>query len=228
MKKIFSFILTMIMILSLANFAFASSTTVSDQKMTFSPDTVVTDDNMYDVFKYMGLNPINVKKRDKPVSGVVTVRDLQNALNEAKKLPNRIVIRDDNESVSNDSTTQNITTLATSGTATVYKKATITNSLVMKYIATGKYYSNGTTKYWTSALGSDIRIDTAPTPAWWYEMKDIRKNSISVKNPSTTSSYLQLDYDYTVGYYIGVNGYGILTKEIPVSGYTRFDKTYIP
>lgn len=54
MKKIFSFILTMIMILSLANFAFASSTTVSDQKMTFSPDTVVTDDNMYDVFKYMG------------------------------------------------------------------------------------------------------------------------------------------------------------------------------
>lgn len=117
---------------------------------------------------------------------------------------------------------------AATGTRTVYKTATITDSVVMEYSATGQYYSSGTTKYWTNALGGNIAVDTSPTPTWWYEIEKINNLTNTVKNPNTTSSYLQLSYNYVVGYYLGINGYGVLVKEIPVSGYTNFDKSYIP
>lgn len=227
-KKISSLILTLVMMFSIGNIAFASST-VKDSSEQFSTDTVITESNLYDILKHYGIDPSAVKKTDTKATVKLTVSDLENAINYVKTLPSEVVDRPeipyDTESKSEN--TQELIAPTTTSTKTVYKTATITSSLVMEYSATGKYYSSDTTKYWIDAYGGNIKVDTPPTPTWWYEIERINKLVNSVKNPSTSSSYLQLDYDYVVGYYLGVGGYGVKLNETSVKGYTNFDKSYI-
>ena len=118
---------------------------------------------MNDILKYYGLDPSTVVKNNKPVTRDVTVRDLEKAINLANKLPSIVTIHDSTTDVK--VITKDISTAST-GTATASRNATITSSLVMNYSATGKYYRSGSTKYWTDALGSNIKIasDTSGAP----------------------------------------------------------------
>ena len=228
-KKILSLVLTIIIILSSTSLAFASTTTATDparQKSTFAKDTVITEDNMNDILKYYGLDPSNVIKLNKPVTRDVTVQDLEKALKEFDKLPKTITIHDDNPT--NVKVTNNITTKAVTGTATITKDNNITTSLVVRYFDTGKFYKNGSTKYWTDALGTDLKIVSDPTATYFYLIDKISKLTNTIYKASTSKSYLQMDYKYDVGCYLGVNGYGIKYKSITINGYSRFDNSYIP
>jgi len=196
------------------------------RRRTFSQDTVITEDNMNDILKYYGLDPSTVVKNDKPVTSDVTVRDLETAIKAAKQLPHAITTHDDNPA--NVNVTTNDFTIQETGTATVSRDSTITSSLVMKYSATGRYYKSDSTKYWTEALGADIEIASDTSPSYYYDIDEIRKLTNKVVNAGTSSSYLQMDYDYTVGYYIGVMGYGIRLWSIPIDGYSTFNSSYIP
>lgn len=233
MKKLFSLILAVTMIFSAIGFAFASPVTKVSKK-DFSADTVITQDNVNEILKYYGLDPTKIdKSKDVSTLSQVTVGDLEKALEEAKKTPKTVVVRDGavTEKTNNDVSAAAV--IVTTGTATVYKDSTITTSLVVNYSATGKYYkavSNyDTVKYWTSALGSSIST-SSETADYYWQITSIRKNANKVVNANTSSSYLQQDYDFTVTCYFGIRGIGgIPYKAINVSGYNRYPgSSYIP
>lgn len=118
---------------------------------------------------------------------------------------------------------------AATGTATVNRDSQINSSLTVNYAATGAYYKNAQTKYWTRAYGSTISIASQGGGVYWYQIDKITKNACKVVNANTSSSYLQIDYSYVVGCYYGINGIGgVRINQFTVTGTQRFDKSYIP
>lgn len=229
MKKIIGLILTVIMMFSITNLAFASTTTTdsSDLKTAFSPETVITEDNLNDILKYYGLDPSAVIKLDKPVLVDVTVRDLEKAIEEAKKLPKTITIKDDhptNVKVTDIKIDNLNAQAATTGTATVGRDNKITDSLYVYVSATGKFYKNGTTKYWTEALGAGFEISalSSVTTGYYYlvDKKSLLKNTLY--NGSTNNSYLRAEYNCDVGTYLGIKGSGIRIATTNINGSTYF------
>lgn len=98
----------------------------------------------------------------------------------------------------------------------------------MNYSATGKYYKSGTLKYWTAAYGANIIVKSDPA-LYYYQIDNIYKLTNKCVYPSTTKSYLQMDYNYTVGCYFGIKDIGgVKISSTNVSGYTRFGTSYIP
>lgn len=233
MKK-FAVVLALLLSLCTASFAFASTTSATDsnrKEFTFSQDTVITEDNINDILKYYGLDPSAVcRKNERPVVPVirdVTVRDLEAAIKMAKQLPDKIIINND-DPTNIKVITNNITTQDT-GTATVSRIVVITSSLHMKHSATGRYYKSGSAKYWTSALGASIEVASDPSGIYYYQVDEIRKLINRVYNAGTSNSYLQMDYDYTVGFYMGIKDFGgIRLTSTNISGYTRFYADSIP
>lgn len=231
MKKFTAIVLVLLLFLFTASLAFASTTTATDsdhQTFTFSQDTVITEDNMINILKYYGLDPSAIVKNDRPVTGDVTVRDLEKAINYAKKLPDELTICNDNPT--NIKAINNDIIIQSTGTATVYHNAIITSSLTMTYSAIGKFYKSGSTKYWTEALGSNIAVGVdSSSPPYFWRLDAIRKNTNTLFNGGTTNSYLQMDYDYTVGYYMGISGgWAIRISQTPINGFTRFNSSTIP
>lgn len=229
-KKLLSLILAATMIFLTTAFAFASPDIKVSQK-DFSADTVITQDNVNEILKHYGLDTTKIdKSRDLSTLPLITVGDLEKALKEAKKTPKTVFDRD---SAVTEKTNNEISVAAvTTGTATAYKNIAYTDSLTVNYSATGTYYKNttstGTTKYWTGALGSTIAT-TSGTATYYWKITEIRKNTNKVVNANTTSSYLQQDYDYTATCYLGVRYVGgIPINSIDVSGYTRYNSSYIP
>jgi len=212
------------------SFAFASPVTATDaahQEASFSMNTVITENNINDILKYYGLDSAAIIQNDKPFTNEVTVRDLEKAIKIAQKLPNTITIYDDKPYKTKVST--NNITIQETGIATVSRNATITSSLIMNYSATGRYYKSSTTKYWTEALGANIQIasDSSSAP-YYYQVDTIHTLTNKVVNAWTSDSYLQMDYDYDVGFYFGFNGYGIRLSSTNVEGYSRFFASSIP
>jgi len=99
----------------------------------------------------------------------------------------------------------------------------------MRYSSTGKYYKSGSAKYWTAAYGANIQIASGSDgPVYYYSIDKVRKLTNTIKNASKSNSYLQMDYDYTVGCYFGVRGYGVLINSCTVKGNCKFANSYIP
>lgn len=233
MKKLFNLILAMTMIFSAIGFAYGSPVAKASKKV-FSADTVITQDNVNEILEYYGLDSTKIdKSKDVSTFPQVTVGDLEKALEEAKKTPKTVVVRDSAVTEKINSDVFPTSVIVTTGTATAYKDATVSSSLVVNYSATGKYYkavSNyDTVQYWTSALGSTISTTSGNADYYWT-ISAIRKNTNKVVNANTSSSYLQQDYDYTATCYLGVRGLGgIPYNSINVSGYTNYPgSSYIP
>lgn len=229
MKKLLSLILAATMIFSTIGFAFASPDTKVSKKV-FSADTVITQDNADEILKHYGIDTTEIdKSKDVSTLPQITVGDLEKALEETKKTPKKVVDRD---GAVTEKTNTDVSAAAT-GTATAYKNIAYTDSLTVNYSATGTYYKSTSTygpnvKWWTGALGSTIAT-TSGTASYYWKITEIRKNTNKVVNANTTSSYLQQDYDYTATCYFGVRYVGgIIINSINVSGYTRYDSSYIP
>ncbi|MBZ4647183.1 MAG: hypothetical protein JG777_2672 [Clostridia bacterium] len=235
-KRILILVLTVITILSTMAFAAESTTTATEparQEFTFSQDTVITEDNMNDILEYYGLNASAAIKKNKPVNGlyynkkVATVRDLETAIKKLRQLPDTITIHDDNPT--GVKVTTNATSTSESSSITVFYDSQVLTHFSVRYSASGKYYKNGTTKYWTEAYGGNITgLGSSGLPGTSYEISKISKCTNTLKNGGTTSSYLQLDYKYTVKSYVGVGDWSVPVTENTVEGFTRFGTSYIP
>ncbi|NLI14329.1 hypothetical protein [Pelotomaculum propionicicum] len=227
------FITALCVVLSLLIFALpvmaSTEPTVQESgfnQKTFSEDTVITEDNVNDILKYFGLDPGNIIKKDNMPNIKVTVRDIEKTLKESSKLPKTIIQNDSNPTDVKVKT--DVLGAKSSGTATVCKNVKITSALYMNYYATGQYYHEGSTKYWTSAGPARLEVATPPTALGFYQLDSVTTLTNQVVNPYTSSSYLRMDYCYAVGYYMYVGVGYILINSIGVSGYTTFGTSYIP
>ena len=218
-KNILIMTLTVIFIFSITSLAFASS-----QKSTIAPDTVITQDNIYDVLKYCGLDPSsNIINSDIPATKEATVRDLKNAIKESKKLPKIIKIYDNNPKNVNINNTAPKTVFQ-AGTATVFYDAQISSSVIMRYSASGAYNSSN---QWTAAYGASI-TSLSDDSVYYYTVGQINRLLNTCYNAATGSAYLQLDYDYIINHYYGIKGVGgILINQTNVIGKTNFNNSYL-
>lgn len=160
------------------------------------------------------------------------MRDLERAIKEVQQLPDTITMYDDSvasNDVITDITTQDFTTLSTTGSRTCVRDDYIASTLTLRKYSTGKYFSSGSTKYWTTAYGGDVKaITTGGVPGLFWQITSIRNLTNRVFNAYKTNSYLRLDYDITVTCYLGIkDGYAIPINKLNLSGYSNFGTSYI-
>ncbi|MCB8817561.1 hypothetical protein [Desulfosporosinus shakirovi] len=238
-KRIFScLILAVVMTFSITCSAFASTNNAENcnsiKESAFTKDTLITKDNIYKILDYYGLDRSALREDiDDKSFGDVTVGNLEDALNEAKRIPKMIVIDKNNptnEELSSIGITPYEITPMANGILTVAQNSEVFNDgPVVRYTCSGKYYKNGTTKYWTEAAGgADITMVTAQAGTIYYAIDDIIKLETSVENPSTSSSKLVLDYKYDIGNYIGIKGLGgIRIGHNLITGTNKYNTSYI-
>ncbi|MDF9410030.1 hypothetical protein L7E55_17075 [Pelotomaculum isophthalicicum JI] len=236
MKK--KYLVVLCAVLSVLMFALpvmASAETMvqgSNQK-TFSKDTVITEDNVNDILRCYGLDPNSIIKKDNMPNVKVTVGDLENALKEFSKMPKKVVLNNDNPTnvkviPDNQVKPDGLIRPLSSGTQTCFYEAHISSSLTMNYYATGYYYHEGSTKYWTAAGPANITVGTPASTLYFYSLDSVTTLTNQVVNPYTSGSYLHMEYCYAVGHYMFVGVGYIRIGSQSVSGSTNFNSSYIP
>ncbi|MBO8158628.1 hypothetical protein [Thermosyntropha sp.] len=194
----------------------ANYTQLSEQ---ISSETLITEDNIYEVLEYVGLDSNAFTKTDKPNSNsnIVTVGDLEKKIEEFNRRPHTMIDTEDVfiEVIPNVKESYPV--------MTVYSD-TDYGSYTMRYFATGKYYVEPPPPhytYWVEALGGDIEVASADFPTV-VSIKEINILRNTLYNGGSPGSYLRLDFDYTVEVFIGVENGLIKIGEDNISGFKKF------
>lgn len=211
MKKLISFILISVLCCGLNASVFA------DTHEDITENTVVTADNVYAVVDYLGLEANSVVKKNLLPSEykTFTVAELKLLIERAKQSPSHV--KTNIVSIPDSTVFQQSRTIT--GTKTVYSND---DTLGVTYSATATYYSVANIKYWDTALGSTITANSTHLPSF-KEVDAIHRNDVSVVNPQASTSYINIDYDYDLGEYLGIDG-GIAVRinQVNVTGSVRF------
>lgn len=223
MKKIFScLMLTFVMVFSITCTGFASTNNAENHNSimnpTFTKNTLITKDNVNEILEYYGLDRSAIREDMDDKSFVdVTVGDFENALNKAKKIP-KMIVKDNNNPTNQELSSTKITSpVANSLMAAASSVLTITTDSevfiggpVVRYTCSGEAYNDySTTKYWIRPLGgANILMVTGQVGTIYYAVDSINRLSTTVQNPYTNASQLVLDYNYVIGTYTGIKGFG--------------------
>jgi hypothetical protein len=235
-KSVIATLLTTALILSSSSVVFASVNTNTATVHSFSKSTVITKDNIYEVLDYCGLDRSALKKDiDHKSFGAVTVGDLEDAINKAKKIPKMIARKDKPTNVESSSigvTPNKITPMNTSttGIETVAENSEAwIGGPIVRFSCSGHYYNDGTTKYWTSeAGGAGITMVSGQAGTTFYDIDFVNKLDTSVQDPSTSDSELVLDYGCQIGTYLGVKDLGsVEIYHNTIAGTNYYGSSYI-
>lgn len=221
-QKVLSLVLTLLFVFSLfiikGELVYAGSQNKGDEIISISPETNITNNNIYDVLDYLGVDRNNFEKTSIPPKNSITltVGELSNLINNTSQnqtITNSIV---DDTSSHELGESDAIGTYATTYTSTKYRYDPI-GSATIRYSATGRYTiydvpAPGEVFYWTQALGGDIVVDDSA----FGTAHSIRIISCIT---SIESRALKLSYNYYLDHYIALE-IGILkTHTQPVQGY---------
>ncbi len=194
-KKMISAMLAAAMCVSLTAPAWASG------KEEITLDTVITEENMYDVFEYLDFTPEHIEKTDRVATRQYTVRDLQYLL----LLCDSISEDDFNEGVIiavPDENTE-IAPLATTGLKSVSAPDNMLKDhlvdITVEYYATGEYYCNGGECYWTRAIPNTILLKRNNSE-YTVDIEILSMSAAAYGMGSTESSYIKMlsNYDVTI------------------------------
>lgn len=179
-----------------------------------SSDTVITEDNIYNVLKYLNIDLSNFKKTDVNGSTIHTVGDLQNAIvntNNSQK-----------NTVSDTSlTTNNINYLTTAytinGTKMLYRYLNC-DSYTVEYSAAGQYSWD----QWTGVGSANISANSnSDTIAVKIESKNVSANWYPDHIAYSASAVIDI--------YAGIDNIGlILINKNSVSSTQQWGASYIP
>lgn len=127
---------------------------------SISSDTIITEDNIYEVLEYLGIDSSNYVKTDVSEIGISTVGDLQKAIKQAEKMPKEISGQAKKKSsntvdeVKTNSLDVRNFAAASSGTVMLYTTVDA-DGYVLEYAVAGQY-SNG---LWTGGGSASVDID---------------------------------------------------------------------
>lgn len=232
--RIFSLCIVFVLLFTLTASAATSYSEANNAGLPeqISSETVITEDNIYDVLEYVGLDSSAFIKTDKPNinTNIVTVGDLEKAIEKVNQMPHTITDTPDIPDVVDPAIERVTTNVDIKGypTKTVSQNTTY-SSYTMRYSATGEYYTEPYpphNAFWMKALGGNIEVQSCNFPLTVI-IEEIRSLTNTLYNSGTTNSYLKLAYDYTVGIYTGVEWGLIKTGENDISGYTIFNTSYL-
>jgi len=220
MKKIICLLVVTLFMLSTVSNAFAS-----DKDTKFTNETVITEDNIYDVMKYLGLDESKVVKNpDNYMRADVTIGDLLNAIEEAKSFPKVFMdIELTDSDVYNNYESKNLKIENSSKAAQTVSRSSVMGTMTLYYTATGEININPNTgkKFWTRYLNSTV--DPRSTGiGTYYQVERINSWVGYIEGIPTYNTTLVVKADFVVGFYVGVKGIGIHISDIPVTSTYRY------
>lgn len=209
-SKLLSIFVTAMFILSSATVTLASAiTSTGPASVEISMDTVITKNNINDVLKYLNIDPSTFIEESSSKKKNMTVKELESAINNAKKMDNNSILINDKKLIkfkfpkptelTNSATGTSISTSSSTGAATVYDTTDYGDCRAV-YSATGTYYLDGEEAYWTAATGTGLDISSITGSYVWK--KDVKTLKSTVSFISSVNSDLVLNYDYTAKCYI--------------------------
>ncbi|MGS0763407.1 hypothetical protein [Syntrophomonas curvata] len=211
-----------------ASAATSSEADYSQLSEQISSETIITEDNIYAVLEYVGLESSAfirtdelkskiLTKTDKSNSNVVTVGDLEKEIEKFNLRPHTII---DTEDVF----IKDVNANKSYPVKTVHSDSNY-GSYTMRYFATGAYFVEPPPPhytYWVQALGGDIQVASTDFPTV-VTIKNISTLTNTLYNGGSPGSYLQLSFNYTVEIFIGVGQYGLIKiGENNISGFKNF------
>lgn len=179
-------------------FSFLLAPTISQAQTAISSDTVITEDNIYDVLAYLGLDSSGFTRTDTANSSVTTVGDLEKYIQNAKKQSKNITIKP-NSINPNGSVTG-------SGTLTL-SNSVLNNGISLSYLVSAGYAYGA----WTN-VSSITASASSNTPGVTCKIASQSSNGTCTATTVTVQSTV------TVDTYIGIGKVGIIK-------YNSFDVT---
>ena len=215
-KKMISAMLAAAMCVSLTAPAWASG------KEEITLDTVITEENMYDVFEYLDFTPEYIEKTDQVSTRQYTVRDLQYIISLCDSIPEDAL--NGIEIIAVPDETAEITPFATTGLKTLkVQDSTVDGAfflgLLLEYTVTGEYYCNEGECYWTRATPGTISIKKNDT-IYVIDLEILSMSAAAYGMGSYESSYIQLVSNYDLTLNIGFEGVNFPVHKFPVRGMT--------
>jgi hypothetical protein len=163
-----------------------------------SQDTVITEDNIYEVLKYLNIDSSNFIKTDVSKPGVKTVGELKKVIEQVKQKPIEIKENTNTNTNTKSKITENFASSSISGTKMLYQ-TTNTDSYTLEFEVAGLY----TYKDWTGATSANVTVDTD-------SLLTVFKISNKHLNLSWNSSTITLNSDFIVDTYIGAGDIGLI------------------
>lgn len=220
------------MTLAISSMALAAQPVSNDQvdkNISFSDDTIITEDNIYDVLKYFGLDESALIFDEDCPKNEVTVEELREAIEKSQKLPQKVTLNrvaSPKNTVVVDKldlswqTEEASKAAASTGTKTLHDYFTV-GGCELEHRVSGKYYKNGSTKYWTEERSSSMYAHTDEI-LHKYEIKNVTGNTLIVVNAGTISSYLKHFYNYDLVHYLSAGIAWIEIGRNSIDGWTKY------
>lgn len=197
-------------------------TLTSVQANTINSDTVITEDNMSDVLKYIGLNPSDVIEGNETGKSIGTVGELQKSMKQAKKQQNKVITKTANNKLSNATTKLSNANIVT---ASYYDDEAPTDSqrvyhdtdfdgYVVEFSCDGDYRHG----QWCGVSGEDATITSGDGTGYFYKIT--AKNDLSA---TYTSSRITMHHKITVKSYVGVGKFSVCVNTNTIKGYDYFN-----
>ncbi len=225
MKKALCMVL-ILMVVSTVSICFATETSnYAKLPDGITYDTVINEENLYDILEIYNIDTSNVIKKDEPITDdEVTVKDLEKIIKELERMPEKII------DISYDSyySTMRDYDVRDYPVKVVYRDSDYP-SFTMRYTIAGQAYTEPHppyNSYWMSSEWGNINIQSIGF-GLHVEIKEIRLVEDEIYNPGMTNSYLRLNYDYTVDIFLVIENILIPLGEQPIEGYSNFDTSYI-
>jgi len=165
------------------------------KESSISSETIITEDNIYEVLEYLGIDSSNFIKTDTSTTGVKTVGELETAISQAEKLPSNVNYTLQSTSISNDS----FAAASGSGTVALYSDYE-SGSYTVTYGCSGQY-SNGK---WTGVSATSISVDSD------QEVVTYKIASGPKLSATYTSTTITMKAKYTVETWTSVFGLGLV------------------
>lgn len=200
-----SLVLCMTLVLMVPTYA-------QENENSISSNTIITEDNIYEVLEYLGIDSSNYVKIDvteKEVhtgKGVHTVGELEKAIKEVEKQKSNIK----NATITKSSS--NLVSTLSSGTTMLYRTFDV-DSYIVEYEVSASYADG----YWTSANSAAVSVDS-DSLIYTYKIGYKELNLYCIPTKITLDSYIEVDT------YIGFNDQGLI--KISTQAIDRIDYFY--
>ena len=193
-KKLVSIILAVVLFVSLTVPAWAEEMSTT----SFNDSTIITEDNMYEVFEYLGLDTSSIREVESDTSlEPVTVGELRERIKVWEESPQyTCVIAYPDANI--------IQPAANIGIKSVYY-ISYNDGYNLTFYATGEYYENGSLKYWTKAVPVTVTVED--TGLLFSHSIDIQQMSAAAyQMGSYEESYILMRATYDLYYELQVGG----------------------
>ncbi|AGB17876.1 hypothetical protein [Thermoanaerobacterium thermosaccharolyticum] len=234
LKKVVSLVLVVVLFsVSTFSYVFASEISSNEKAINISSNTIITENNILEVCKYLGIDAKNFKKMKVTGKNVYTVGELEKVISQAKtqvsiiNLPEVTLSKNNTSSSITDSSISKTNILSVNTAFPTYSKMLYYTyngdgySLTYSILGYYSYYGISWTPYWTGVGASSVSVDT-DSLLIVYKVTPINMQG------TYNSDYITLKAEVRLDMYVGVSNIGLVKiNSNTITSTTNWDTSYI-